>query len=141
MQKEGFLIYNNEVSALMAGAMGTIFWILALASYIIKSLAFYKLAQKSNVTNEWFAWIPILQSILFLHIINKSGWNILLLLIPIANIILMIIWYVNFFNAFGMSGAWVLLVIFVAIGLFIILLYMAYSENVQYRLNDNRYTK
>jgi hypothetical protein len=132
---------NNDASILLAGAMGTIVTIVALISYLIQGLAFYKLAQKANLANAWFAWVPILQYVLFLHLINKSGWNILLLLIPIANVVLAIIWYVKFFNAFGMSGAWVLLVLFVQIGLLILLLVMAFSETIQYKLTDNKYVQ
>jgi hypothetical protein len=112
----------------------------SLGMYIVNALIFYFLAKKGNIRNPWLAFIPLVQFILFLHIINKSGWNILLMLIPIANLVIAIIWYVKFFNAFGMSGAWVLLM-FIPFGIFIIMLYMAFSESVQYTLPDNQYTE
>lgn len=112
----------------------------SLAIYILNALPIYYLAKKASLSNPWIAFVPVIQFITFLHLINKSGWCILLLLIPIANLVLAIIWYVNFFNAFGMSGAWVLLM-FIPFALVIILFYMAFSNSVQYKLMDNQYTE
>jgi hypothetical protein len=42
----------------------------------------------------------VIQVIVLLNLIDKSGWSIFLLLIPIVNWILFIIWIVKYFKAF-----------------------------------------
>jgi uncharacterized membrane protein len=61
--------------------------IMLFAIYLLQAFAFYRLAQKAGVKNEWIAFIPLLQFILFFHIIDRSAWHILIVLIAIIPVI------------------------------------------------------
>lgn len=77
----------------------------------------------------WAPIIPIYNVIVFLRIAGMPWWWLLLFLIPVANVVLMIIAYVNFVKNFGRPGAAVLLLLFFP---YIYIPYLAFSKNVQY---------
>ena len=54
----------------------------SLAMYIYLALTLMGIARKLEHPNGWFAWLPILNTILLLQMGEKSPWLILLLLIP-----------------------------------------------------------
>jgi hypothetical protein len=100
--------------------------------YIITAIAFFVIGGKANIKNRWVAFVPFVQVIVLLHVIDKSGWNIFLLLIPVVNFILMIIWVVKGFLSFSVNvGIIVLSIIFSIFGL-IMLLVVAFSDKYQY---------
>jgi hypothetical protein len=109
-----------------------------IAFYVVQALSLYKLAEKANVRNPWVSFIPVLQAIVFLHIIDKNGWCILLLLIPGVNIVLAIIWAVKFYLAFDLVAGLIVLSIIVPIAGFVITLIMAFSEGYVY-VKSNRF--
>ncbi len=49
----------------------------------------------------WAAIIPILNIIIFLHVIGRSGWWILIFLVPVVNIIFGLIFIHELSKAFG----------------------------------------
>lgn len=71
-------------------------WVVPLAFYVLQAIALFVIGGKSNIKNRWVAFIPYVQVIVLLHVIDKNGWNIFLLFIPVVNIVLLIIWAVNF---------------------------------------------
>lgn len=81
----------NEDSAVVA-ALGALFGsaflvvviIISLASYVYFSLTLQKVANKLGMDNSWYAWVPILNTILFFRMGDKSPWLILLALVPIV---------------------------------------------------------
>ena len=82
--------------------------------YIITAIAFFVIGSKANIKNRWVAFVPFV----LLHVIDKSGWNIFLLLIPVVNFILMIIWVVKGYLAFSVNvGLIVLSIIFSIFGM------------------------
>lgn len=64
---------------------------IGLITYIYTALAYSSIAKKLNVENAWFAWIPILSTILSFQIAGMSGWNILLMFIPIVNVVVIVL--------------------------------------------------
>ncbi len=52
----------------------------------------------------WASIIPIYNTVTLLQIAGMSPWLILLLLIPIVNIVVIILMYINLAKAFGKSG-------------------------------------
>jgi hypothetical protein len=61
-----------------------------LGVYVYYSLCLYLIAKKAGVAAAWTAWIPIIQAWTFVASAGKSGWWILLMLVPVINIIVMI---------------------------------------------------
>jgi hypothetical protein len=106
--------------------------VIGIVFYVIQAIAFFQLGKKANIRNAWVAFIPFVQIIVVLHIIDKSGWNIFLFFIPVVNIILYIIWMVKFYLAFSVNvGLIVLSIIIPNVGL-IVQLVMAFSEKYTY---------
>lgn len=106
--------------------------IMELINYIIFAIAWCKLCEKANIKNQWLAFVPFFQIVIFLHIIDRSGWYGLLLIIPVVNIILMIIWLTEFYNSFSISSLWIAFCIAIyPLGCFY-MLYMAYSQEIGY---------
>jgi hypothetical protein len=111
--------------------------ILALVLYVISGLSYMRLAKLAGRSDVgWFAWIPILDSILPLLLIKRSGWLVLLYLIPIVNLILYIYVQILLLNAYGKHGSFVLLGIFVPPVYWILWIVWAFSDSTQYTLNS-----
>ncbi|MNM90481.1 hypothetical protein D3C81_1027440 [compost metagenome] len=110
--------------------------VIYLAFYLVFCGAFFNLAKKAGLDHiAWFAFIPVLSTILQLRMIKQSGWWILIMLVPIANFVFAIIWQVKLLNAFGKNGAYVL---FILLGPVYSILWMVwgYSKETRYFLND-----
>lgn len=109
----------------------------ALAFYLLNAASLYKMSEKANLNNSWIAFIPFLQFILFFHLINKSAWYVLLLLIPFVNIILYFVWSYELYTNFGTDST--VAIIIILIGVFtgslvsdIYKIYLGFSERVEY---------
>lgn len=86
--------------------VGLFLLLLIVALWVLNGLAFYRLAVLAGRDGiAWFAWVPVLNFVLQLKLIDRSAWNILWLLVPIADIVFLIIWQVKLLNAYGKSGA------------------------------------
>jgi len=105
----------------------------------------------------WMAWIPFVQNILYFHMIDKSGWHVLIFMLPaiffinpeshalfaigvlfsLGLTVFYAFWTANFVKRFGFDPIWTISIFF-PIVYFVLLFYMAFSENVQY-VATNRY--
>lgn len=119
--------------------LGLVFNIfVGLVLYVVIGLTDMRLAKIAGRPRiEWMAWVPICSTILPLLLIKKSGWWLLMYLVPIANIVFFIIWQVKLLRAYGKHGAFVLLAIFVYPVYCIFWLVWAFLPNTRYTLNDN----
>jgi uncharacterized membrane protein YhaH (DUF805 family) len=108
-----------------------------MLNYILFAVAFCKLAQKAKVKNEWLAFIPFLQFVIFLHIIDRSGWYMLLLIVPLVNIILIEVWFVEFYNSFNISLLWIVLSLIIYPINCGYIIYMSYCPDVKYIGNNS----
>ena len=89
----------------------TFSWITTIIGYVCMAIGLYFSAKKANTKNPWVAFIPLIQIVVLLQLIDKSGWSIFLLLIPVINWILMIIWIVKYFKAFEAGSGFVAIAI------------------------------
>ena len=69
----------------------------------------------------WAAIIPIYNYIVWLQIIGKPWWWVLLLIIPLVNIVFVIIMYVELAKSFGKGTGFAIGLIFLSIVFFPIL--------------------
>jgi len=112
----------------------------AVVFYAIQAIALFKIGEKANIKNRWVAFIPFVQIIVLLHVIDKSGWAIFLLLIPIVNIVLGIIWFVKFYLAFKVNAGLIVLSIIIPIVNLVMMLVVAFSDQFKYGGNT-RFTE
>jgi hypothetical protein len=82
-------------------------WPVGIIGYVCLAIGLFLSAKKANTRNPWVAFIPVIQVVVLLQLIDKSGWSIFLLLIPIVNWILLIIWMVKYFKAFDAGSGFV----------------------------------
>jgi len=86
--------------------LGGLFGLLIMAAiYLYFTFAMYKMAQKLNTPNAFFAFIPILQIWLLCEMAGKSPVWILGLLVPFVNIIVGAILWIEVAKNLGKSPA------------------------------------
>ena len=90
-------------------------WPTGVIGYICLAIGLFLSAKKANTKNPWVAFIPLIQIVVLLQLIDKSGWSIFLLLIPVVNWILCIIWMVKYFKAFDAGSGFVTVAIITTI--------------------------
>jgi hypothetical protein len=88
--------------------------LLALASYIVMSLALSSFFRKVGV-EPYIAWIPVYNYWKWLEVGGQSGWLSLLLFVPVGNYVTLVFLYIGMYRtglAFRKDGAFVVLGIF-----------------------------
>ena len=125
---------SPDVSAGAAGVGMAIFggimlvWFLfALAFYVYFAICLMKIASKTNTPNGWFAWIPILNAILMIQIAKRPVWWIILLFIPLINIVISIIVWMDIAVARNKPN-WLGILMIVPVANLIIPGYLAFSD-------------
>ncbi|MGC4022513.1 MAG: DUF5684 domain-containing protein [Cyclobacteriaceae bacterium] len=94
----------------MLGAFAFIY----LAVLVLIIVSMWKIFTKAGKPG-WAAIIPIYNLIVWLEIVNKPVWWIVLLLIPIVNLIILIILIHRLSLSFGQGVGFTLLLLFVGI--------------------------
>lgn len=114
-------------------------------TYLIQALIYYKIAEKAGLDNKWIAFIPILQFVIFFHVIDRSALYILFGLIsfipivgPLVLFVLGVYWKVMFYRTFGLDNLLIILAVVIPFVDFIVELYIAFSDSVQYQ-DTNRF--
>ncbi len=118
---------NNRVPTAMLGGFMMLFGLFGLAFYVYWALATQTIANKTNTENGWFAWIPILNVILWLNIAKKPIWWIILFLIPIVGIVMMVITWMAIAEERNKPNWWGILLI-VPVANLIVPGYLAWSD-------------
>jgi len=93
--------------------------ILFLALHIYVAICLAIMAKKTGTKGRIMAWIPLLNIYLMCKVAGKSGVWVLLLFIPVVNLILFIVLWVEIAKRLGRSGAWGVLTIVPVLGLFV----------------------
>lgn len=94
--------------------LNSILYLVIMAAYIAGMWKVFEKAGKPG----WAAIIPIYNFYIFLQIINKPVWWLVLLLIPVVNFVIIIIMSMELAVCFGKSKGWgfLLLVLFGFVG-------------------------
>ena len=118
--------YSNTSSGMSAGA--AIFVVLlSIAVYVFYGYCWGLIFQKAGQP-LWAGFVPIYSTYMTLKIIGRPWWWLLLLLIPIVNLVLWIIIYLDLARSFGKGAGFGLGLIFLW---FIFIPILAFS-NAQY---------
>jgi hypothetical protein len=70
-----------------------------LIVYFWLALCLHIIAKKTEVPNAWLAWIPIANLYLMCKVAGRSGWWLILFFIPLVNLIILIIVWMNIAEA------------------------------------------
>ena len=122
---------ETEMTAAGAAVMAATFigiWLLfMLPLYVYFALTLMVTAKKLGLKNGWFAWIPILNIILFFQCAGLSPWLFLLLFIPFVNIILSVYAYMKIAERRGFES-WLGILVILPVANLIIPGYLAWGE-------------
>lgn len=104
--------------------------IFVLVVQVIHGLGTWKLYEKAG-RKSWEAFIPIYNSIVLMKIINRPTWWTALLFVPIVNLIMFIVVWVETLRSFGKNQEKDTLLGVLTLGFYIY--YVNYFENVTYK--------
>lgn len=152
---------NEPVSSVFIFAFLAAIWILIFALSVFSLVCTYKLYKKANHKYPWLAFLIFPAFVPFFHVINRSAWNVLWMLVPyltmITGSILMendqnyrlglilflvslvpyfvfaIKFTIEFLDVYGIDRPWILAILLIPLAQYVILGYMAFSRNVQYK--------
>ncbi len=85
--------------------------IVLLILCVVMIIANWKIYTKAGKPG-WASIVPIYNYVVLFQIAKMSPWLILLLLVPIANVVVLIMLYVNLAKAFGKSSGFAIGLIF-----------------------------
>ena len=78
-------------------------WVLPI-TYIWGAICINIIANKTSTPNSWLAWVPVANIYLMCKVADKSGWWTLLFFVPFANIVILIIVWMNIAKALKMPS-------------------------------------
>ena len=105
-------------------------FIFFLVLQIVHYVGTWKLYEKAG-RKSWEAAIPIYNAIILMKIINRPTWWVILLFLPIVNLIMFIVVWVETLRSFGKNTAKDTILGVVTLGFYIY--YINYFENVEYK--------
>lgn len=118
--------FGVGVMGLMAG-IWLVWLIIIVVIYLYFAITLMLIAKKTNTENPWWAWVPILNLFLFFKIARKPLWWIILLFIPLVNIVMMIVTWMEIAKVRGKPD-WLGILIIVPVISFFIPAYLALSD-------------
>ena len=82
----------EEAENIAAGILATLFGgtilfftiAIGVVAYVYTAITLQKVAKKLGDKDPWFAWVPVLNSILFFKLGNQSPWLLLLAFVPVV---------------------------------------------------------
>ena len=83
------------------------FWaviLIPLITHIWAAICLNIIANKTSTSNSWLAWIPIANIYLMCKVADKSGWWALLFFVPLVNIVISIMVWMNIAKALQMPS-------------------------------------
>lgn len=108
-------------------------WILFfLLVQVIHFLGVWKLYQKAGF-KPWQALIPVYNAVILMRIINRPWWWVILLFIPVVNLIMFPVIWVETIRSFGKNTTLDTVLVVATLGLYIY--YINYTQDVKYVVN------
>ena len=104
----------------MATARALLFAIMSIAAAVFMIATMWKVNEKGGKPG-WAAVVPIYNEVVLLQLAGKSGWWVLLYLIPLVNIIIYFIARIDLAKSFGRGAGFGLGLIFLPVIFFPIL--------------------
>ena len=102
-------------------------YVLFVIFYAYMALCLQTIAKKKNVENSWLAWIPIANVYLMCLIGGKPAWWVILVFIPLVNIIIAVLLWMEIAGVMG-KPKWLGILMIVPIANFVVPGYLAFSE-------------
>lgn len=117
---------------------GTQWIIFILIIQVIHFLGTWKLYVKAG-KKAWEAAVPVYNAIVLMQIINRPKWWVILLFIPIINLLMFPVIWVETIRSFGRNTLWETWAVILSLGFYIY--YVNYSLDVKYIENRDLHPK
>jgi len=80
--------------------------------YVLCCIPLKKIARTVSRSNQWMAWVPIVNLVLLLIITERSKWTLILFFIPLVNLVLLVVVFSEISELFQQSKyyGWLILV-------------------------------
>ncbi len=88
----------------MSNGSTAVMWIVYIAVIVFMLVAMWRVYEKAGQPG-WAAIVPIYNLYVLLKIAGKPGWWLVLFFIPIVNIVMMVLTYLEVARKFGKSDA------------------------------------
>jgi hypothetical protein len=89
------------------GGIGIVMWLVILALYLYFAYAMFKIAQKTGQSKSaWWAFIPILNTFLMIKMAGRPMYWFIFCLIPIVNVIIFAVLWIDIAKACSQSPVW-----------------------------------
>jgi hypothetical protein len=111
---------ENEALGVAFGAFLMVFLVFGLAMAILMITSMWKVFEKAGKPG-WAAIVPIYNTIVLLEIAGRPIWWIFLMLIPLANIVVIFLVYMDIAKSFGKDAGFAVGMFFLAFVFFPIL--------------------
>ncbi|MFA6228535.1 MAG: DUF5684 domain-containing protein [Patescibacteria group bacterium] len=129
----------NTIISDFGGYFVVIIIILFLLLYVYCALCLQFIAKKLVINGLWMAWVPIANLFLILKCAGRPYWWFLLMFVPIANIIVALVPWMDITEKLGKSK-WLGLLMIVAPLNLILMGYLAFSQSYSSN-SQNNYTQ
>lgn len=106
---DDYEIYEQSAQSSMTGetVIGMYSLIMALAYFGLMAFLMYKIAHRTGQSDTaWWAFIPILNTLLLINMAGKPINWVFLLLIPFVNVFAFFALWINVARNCGQSGVW-----------------------------------
>lgn len=111
---------TSTVDTAALGAVLGIYALIMVIVAIIMIVSYWKIFTKAGKPG-WASLIPFYNLYTMFEVAGMSGWMFLLLLVPVANVVVMIMMSINLAKAFGKTGGFVVGLILLGVIFFPIL--------------------
>lgn len=98
-----------------------------LAIYVYMSYSLQTIAKKTDTEDGWLAWIPFANLYLLCKIAGKPGWWLLLFFVPLVNLVIIVIVWMEIAKACNKDG-WLGLLMLVPLVNLVIPGYLAFAD-------------
>jgi len=127
-------VFTALIASLFAGGMFIliifffiIYFVIIIGSYVYMAMATQAIAKKTKTKDDWLAWIPIANMVLLLNVAKKSTWWLILFFLPMANVVFMVIVWMEIAKACNKPDWWGILML-VPLANFVVPGYLAWSK-------------
>jgi hypothetical protein len=113
-------LFENGQAATFSVAILVFMFVL----YIVACVPFYLIAKKTSAPHPHFAWFPVFNFYLLCTIAGRPGWWLLLMFVPLVNIVIFVVIWMDIATACG-KPSWVGLLILVPVVSLVMQWYLA----------------
>ena len=110
---EAVLLAQGEIEGAAAAGVFLIFGLFYLAFIVLMIAAFWKVFTKAGEPG-WAAIVPIYNLVVLLRIAGRPVWWVLLFIIPLVNLVIIAITYIDLAKSFGKDAAFAIGLIFLS---------------------------